>query len=147
MKKKKGKLDPTWKDNLVYLAILVKMYKIGKDAMFFGEMVRPPKISGPSRLKVNFNGRVISVPALIVSAFKAPEGAVYIPVTNWGSRDEMITSIDFSGCKWATPPYCLSIIRSNSTEILGTFNTTSISTNIKVRRGETIYIILKVEGS
>jgi len=90
---------------------------------------------------------VISVPALIVSAFKAPKGAVYIPVTNWGSRDETITSIDFSGCEWASPPYRLSIIRSNSTEMLGTFNTTQISTNIKVRKGEALYIVLEAKGS
>ena len=145
---KEGTLDPVWMDNLVYLANLVKMYKIAKDAMFFGEMVRPPRIAGVSVARVNIGGRAMNVPNIILAAFKAPgEKAVYMPLTNWGSRNETITGIDFSRCEWANPPYRLSIVRSDSVEILGTFNKTIISTNIKVRRGEAIYIVLESKGS
>ena len=82
---KKAGLEPAWEENLKYLANLVKMYKIGKDALFYGKMLRPPKLEGVSRIKVNLGRKIVDVLSVIVDAFALlpNETEIYIPVTNW----------------------------------------------------------------
>ena len=141
---KEGKLDPVWVDNLKYLANLTKMYKIGKDALFFGEMVRPPKVEGMSEKSVNFGDHTISVPTVVLGAFRSPDGKIYIPITNWGEKRGTITGIDFSGCAWLNSTYKVSIIRSSTQQVIGTFDSIHVSTNITIEKGEAMFIVIEL---
>ena len=144
---KNGTLETVWEENLKYLANLVRMYKIGKEALFYGKMLRPPKLEGTSIAKVNLGGKIKTVPTVIVGAFALPpnETVIYIPATNWGNTDETITGIDFSKCKWLDSPFQLTIIRSNSTEAIGEFsaNTTHIPVHITIKKGEAIFLVIR----
>jgi len=140
---KEGKLDSIWVKNLQYLASLVKMYRVGKNALFFGEMVRSPKISGFDKIKVRLGNNTQDVPALISSAFKRPDGTVYIPITNWTTREETIAMLDFSRCDWLPSSFDLWIVKENSKKLIGHYDVSSgktiISVNVPVRGGETFF--------
>ncbi len=144
---KEGKLDPVWEDNLKYLANLVKMYKIGKDAMFFGKMLRPPRITGVGQTNVNLGGMETTIPTIVTGAFAAEDSIIYIPITNWGEHDKTIIGIDFSDCKWMDSPYNLWVIRGDSKEFLGRHNVhlneDYISVNIHIKKGEAIYLVVE----
>ena len=144
---KNGELDSDWVRNLEYLAELVKMYKVGKEALLYGEMVRPPAIYGVSKTDINLGGNIIKLSSVLSGAFKSPDGKIYIPLTNWGEKSETITQIDFEGCKWIHTPYRLSLLTVDGTEAIGTFTTKEIQVNIKITGREAVFLIVDFENN
>ncbi len=138
---KQGKLNETWLDNLEYLAELIKMYRLGREGLFFGRMLRPPRLEGPGRTFVFLDGRTMALISVVAGAFGLPDGRVFIPLTNWGKRTESITSLVFERCSWFRGPYEFTLIRGNGLEKLGVFSGNA-GVNIELRGGEAAVLVL-----
>ena len=140
---KNGELDPLWVENLTYLAELVKMYKLGKDALLFGKMVRPPTLDGINKEMINLNGENIAIQSILSSAFEAPNEEIYIPITNWVEDEEKIESIDFSGCNWLPDSYEILLLDEDGLQTLGVYTDKIVDVDIVMKPRDAGFVIIR----
>lgn len=140
---KEGELDPVWEENLTYLAELVKMYKLGKDALLFGKMLKPPMLDGITTGTINLNGQNIEIPGVLSSAFESPNGEIYIPLTNWVEENQKIENIDFGRCSWLPGSYELMLLNENGLISLGNFSNKIANIDLSIKPGEAEFLIIR----
>lgn len=140
---KNGELDPLWVENLTYLAELVKMYKLGKNALLFGRMIRPPVLEGINKEMINLNGQDFAISSILSSAFKTSDGEIYIPITNWVEDIEKIKRIDFSKCNWLPDSYEMFLLNESGLQNLGVYTDKIVDVNINMKPRDAGFIIIK----
>ena len=120
------------------------MYRIGKDALFFGRYLRPPVLYGIEEESMKFNNIQTNLPVVLIGAFKSPDGTIYIPITNWSNSAQTISKIDFKKVDWLPKKYTISIVTDHNQQILGNYQEKiEINTNININPKDAFFLLIQ----